>query len=229
MNVETMEVFCTITGADQRISPQGDPSLEITFDCQFSQFPTRSFCNNSALFYLADAPKPISKMLVLTPSKTKNNKPDDGTFYNYYWNIASESASNGGAPPVTAPAAPWDTPAANSPAPPVAFPGATVVGLSGSAPTAPPPSPAGNTDAMWWSWGDRLRTDVDLQREKAVSIEHQIALKEARLATEWYLTTVGETAGHGPWMEGLDPSEGVAAYIETVGKIYQGFTDLLMS
>ena len=74
MNIEPMEIFCTITGADQRISPQGSPNLEITFDCHLSNYPTRSFCDNPELFYLADAPKPIEKMLSLKPTKPKNNK-----------------------------------------------------------------------------------------------------------------------------------------------------------
>lgn len=208
MNISPMDLLCTITSADQKLSPLGDPSIDISYDCSLSKFSTKSFCTNPDLFYLADEPKPVEKMLALIPTNTKPNKPDDGVFYNYYWNVVKEVA-------VTA------QPAAQTPWAPAAKP---VQAAEGSAPAAEPSKANGNTDATWWSWGDRLRTDADIQRDRKVSIEHQSALKEARLATD-FLLTWRRQSGNEPEGE-TDP---VDDYIATLGRIYQGMVDLLMS
>jgi len=202
MNVQPMEVLCTITNADQRLSPQGDASLEVTYDCHLSQYPTRSFCNNQEMLYLADVPKPIVKMLVLIPGKLKNNKPDDGTFYNYWWNIQGEAVEGSGGP-----VAPWD---ARDPATVLYEPS------KGTPSVVTPPSPAKNSDNTWWSWGQRLQQDDAQSRSRELSIEKQTALKEARLAAEAFIRANESTT---------DEDE----YIATVRRFYEGFVDLLMS
>lgn len=164
MQVQPMEVTCEITAAEHRMGPNG-PSINVTYSCQYSQHPVHSFCTNEDLFGLPEAVKPVTKTLLLTPAKLKDNKPDDGVFYNYWWNIVREAT---GGQSADAPAAPARPPQGNG---------------------QPATGPETRSDQTWWSWGQKLASEERSKAETNRSIQLQVALKESRLATEYLLTT----------------------------------------